>query len=123
MMIDDAARATTTTAAGRGIGSNSIQNLAYANMLEEAGIPNALRNIAPGQIVGNLAARGADLAYGKANTQLANLLSEIVLDPARMAGVMRRTGPYSENALRDMLRLGVQPNALAAPGQINAQKD
>lgn len=40
---------------------------------------------------------------------LSTLLADIVLDPARLADLMRRTGPYSGHGLADILRLQGAP--------------
>lgn len=75
--------------AGRGVGSNTVQNLAYANMANQIGIPNMLRNMAGGQIIGNLAKRAGDVMYGKANRELTNQMAETMLSPQRAAELMQ----------------------------------
>lgn len=75
--------------AGRGVGSNTVQNLAYANMANQVGIPNMLRNMAGGQIIGNLAKRAGDVMYGKANKELTNQMAETMLSPQRAAELMQ----------------------------------
>lgn len=75
--------------AGRGVGSNTVQNLAYANMANQVGIPNMLRNMAGGQIIGNLAKRAGDVMYGKANRELTNQMAETMLSPQRAAKLMQ----------------------------------
>jgi hypothetical protein len=75
--------------AGRGVGSNTVQNLAYANMANQVGIPNMLRNMAGGQIIGNLAKRAGDVMYGKANRELTNQMAETMLSPQRAAELMQ----------------------------------
>jgi hypothetical protein len=75
--------------AGRGVGSNTMQNLAYANMANQIGIPNMLRNMPGGQIVGGIAKRAGDVVYGKANKEIANQMAETFLSPQRAAELMQ----------------------------------
>jgi hypothetical protein len=75
--------------AGRGVGSNTMQNLAYANMANQVGIPNMLRNMPGGQIVGGIAKRAGDVVYGKANKEIANQMAETFLSPQRAAELMQ----------------------------------
>ncbi len=121
-VLSDLKRANTAQTTGKGIGSNSVQNLAYANMLDQSGVPTFVRDFAPAQVVGNLGGRVADAAYGRSNTQLSNLLAQILSDPAEVARVMRKTGPYANNgnSLAEILRMGAQPSMLSLPRSIDA---
>lgn len=85
---DDLARAEFAQTAGRGVGSNTAQNLAYNNMMNQLGIPTFLRNFAGGEVLGNLGARAGDVVYGKANQEIAGLLANTMLDPAEAARLM-----------------------------------
>ncbi len=104
----DVQRANGAQTVGRGVGSDTVQKLAYTNLLEQAGIPTFLRNSTIGQVAGNLLGRGADVAYGRANRELANKLAEIMMDPAKAAQLMQLVNqPGASNALA---------NALSNPG-------
>lgn len=85
---DDLARAEFAQTAGRGVGSNTAQNLAYSNMMNQLGIPDFLRNFAGGEIIGAIGSRAGDLVYGKANQEIAGLLANTMLDPAEAARLM-----------------------------------
>lgn len=85
---EDLARAEFAQTAGRGVGSNTAQNLAYNNMMNQLGIPTFLRNFAGGEVLGNLGARAGDVVYGKANQEIAGLLANTMLDPAEAARLM-----------------------------------
>jgi len=76
--------------AGRGVGSNTVQNLANSNMVESFGIPTALRNSTVGGVVGGVLSRGGDVVYGKANKQLSQELAEALLDPKKAARIMEK---------------------------------
>ena len=85
---DDLALAEFAQNAGRAVGSNTAQNLAYSNMLNQLGISDLLRNFGGGQAVGKLAAKAGDVIYSKANQEIAGLLANTMLDPAEAARLM-----------------------------------
>jgi len=78
--------------AGRGVGSNTMQNLAYNNMLQEVNLPNLLRRRGMAETAGNIAARVKDVAYGGANKQLTSEMAEALLDPRKAAALMKLAG-------------------------------
>lgn len=118
----DARRANAAQNAGRGAGSDTVQKLAYTNLLEQAGVPTFLRDLAPAQVVGNITARGADMAYGRANRELGNRLAEVMLDPAAAAQLMRQATPAERNALMRLVSRGASGLSLSAPASANGQK-
>ena len=81
--------------AGRGVGSNTMQNLAYANMANQTGIPNMLRNMPGGQVLGSLAKKAGNTIYGNANKEITNKMAETMLSPQRAAELMQM--PESAN--------------------------
>lgn len=85
---DDLARAEFAQNAGRGVGSNTAQNLAYSNMLNQVGIPDFMRSFSGGEALGKLASRAGDVVYGKANQEIAGLLANTMLDPGEAARLM-----------------------------------
>jgi hypothetical protein len=117
--------------AGRGAGSDTVQKLAYTNLLDQAGVPSFLRDLSVAQIPGNLLSRGADVAYARQNRELAERLAQVMLDPEMAAEFMRRATPKQRQAMQSLLggRLGLlgQPisdvpysGLLAAPITANA---
>jgi len=78
--------------AGRGVGSNTMQNLAYNNMLQEVNLPNLLRRRGMAETAGNIAARVKDVAYGSMNKRLTNEMAEAMLDPRKAAALMKLAG-------------------------------
>lgn len=118
---DDLANSVYQQTAGRGVGSDTVQKLAYSNMLAEAGVPNWLRNLAPLQVVGNIAARGADAAYGRANRELSNRLAESLLDPQTAAQLLQASLGNQNRLL--MLSRGGAAAGLPLPGFVNANKE
>jgi hypothetical protein len=109
--------------AGRGVGSNTVQNLAYTNMLDKAGIPSMLRNFGPAGVVGNVLGRAGDLAYKKANTEMSQKLAMALLDPQEAASLMESgmVTPQMQ-ALADALRRGGASLGAASPYLLNATK-
>lgn len=83
----DLARADFAANAGRA-GSDSVQKLAYSNLIDQAGIPGWLRSLSVAQLGGNLLGRGADAVYGRANAEMAKKLAESGLNPQEVARVM-----------------------------------
>jgi hypothetical protein len=84
----DLARSQFAENAGRGIGSDTIQKLAYGNMLNQINLPNLLRRRGLAETAGNLMARASDVVYGKANKELANQFAETLLNPQQAASYM-----------------------------------
>lgn len=80
-ILADVQRSNAADTAGRGVGSDTVQKLAYSNILDQSGVPTLLRQFAPAQVIGNVAARGADAAYGRANRELTNQLATTMLSP------------------------------------------
>lgn len=90
---EDLARSVTARNIGGTRGSDTVQNLAYNNILDRAGVPTFLRELGPMQIAGNVMARGADAVYGRANKDIAHQLAMTMLNPQEAGRVMQQTGP------------------------------
>lgn len=84
----DLARSQFAENAGRGVGSDTIQKLAYGNMLNQINLPNLLRRRGLAETAGNLLARASDVVYGKANKELANQFAQTLLNPQQAASYM-----------------------------------
>ena len=119
---DDLGRAQFAQNSGRGVGSDTVQKLAYSNMLNQAGVPTFLRNFAPGQAVGNVLAQGSQALYSRANQRLSEQLALALLDPRQAATLMERANPAARNRLAEALRLIATPATLGLPGVVNAQQ-
>lgn len=118
---DDLARANAAQTAGRGVGSDTVQKLAYSNFLDAAGVPTFVRAFAPAQIAGGVAARGADALYGRANREIANRLAMTMLDPAEAATAMLLSQPR-RNALLDFTRNTLTPLGVSSPALLNSSQ-
>jgi len=102
--------------AGRGVGSNTVQNLAYGNMLDAAGIPTSLRNFGHTGAMGNVMQRAGQVAYKDMNDRLTTELAETMLDPKKAAQLMQaaKTNPKLK-AMIEALRASGAVVGSAAP--------
>jgi hypothetical protein len=105
---------------GRGVGSDTIQKLAYTNLMDQSGVPTFVQNMRPLQVLGNLAARGGDAVYGRANREIAGLLGDVMLDPQRAAQLMLRATPAERSQVLGLLATGAQGGLLSAPASAYA---
>ena len=102
-ILEDVQRSNAAQNTGRGPGSDTVQKLAYSNILERAGLPTMLTDFKPAQAVGNVMLRGADAIYGRANRELGQRLAEVMLDPAQAAAAMAAAKKSGDNKLLAML--------------------
>ena len=119
---EDLARAEFAKNAGRGTGSDTVQKLAYSNILNQAGVPNFMRNLGPAQIVGNLLSRGGDLAYKDANQRLSEQLAKALLDPAETASLMAIKPSQRQEMLVNLLSRGGASAGMMVPALSNSQQ-
>lgn len=95
--------------AGRGVGSDTVQKLAYSNILDQSGIPNFIRSMGPSGVVGNLLQRGGQIAYKDANDLMSERLANALLDPRVTAELMRKgvTNPTVAQIQSAIKKVGV----------------
>jgi hypothetical protein len=111
-IVEDIARTKGVETVGKGVGSDTLQKLAYNNMLNEVGIPNVMRTFAPFGVAGNIMRRGANVLYGDANRQLEQKLAEALMSPAEGLRLMESVGP----------RVASQEGRMMTEKMINAEK-
>lgn len=117
----DLARSKFAAEAGKGVGSDTVQKLAYSNMIQRAGIPTALSN-ATGT---GLISRIGDVAYGRANKEMAQKLAESLLSPEETLRLMRagaipknKIDPKTRNDLARLLTIqGIQNTVQGATNE------
>jgi hypothetical protein len=116
---EDLMRSDFANTAGRGVGSDTMQKLAYNNMLQEVQLPGLLRRRGLAETAGNIAARVKDVAYGAANQRLTTEMAEALLDPRKAAAMMKLAGkkPLEAQATKEQSTLA---KLLFAQGGINA---
>lgn len=119
-ILADLQRSSSTLTAGRGIGSDTAQKLAYANMVDRLGIPSLLSESPKAQVIGNALSRAADAIYARQNRELYDLINRAMQDPTIAAEAMRlaapTAAPASVNALAPYLPMAYRSAPiLAAP--------
>lgn len=119
---DDLMNAEFAKSAGRGVGSDTVQKLAYSNILNQAGVPNFMRNLGPAQIVGNLLSRGGDLAYKDANQKLSEQLARALLNPKDTAALMAIQPSQRAEMLVNLLGRGGASVGMMTPALSNSQQ-
>lgn len=109
--------------AGRGVGSDTVQKLAYQNMLTQSGMPSAVSGLAPVGVIGNLAQKAGQVVYRDANERLQQQLAEALLDPRQTAALME-TGMVTPQmqAMIEGLRRGGASFGAAAPMLVQANQ-
>ena len=95
LIKEDLARSKFAQEAGKGVGSDTVQKLAYSNMMQTAGIPTALTGSAASGVLGNVAARTGDVLYGRANREMAQKLAEALMSPEDTLRLMRVGKPVN----------------------------
>lgn len=109
--------------AGRGVGSDTVQKMAYTNMMAESGLPQAFQNFGPAGIAGNLAQRVGQVAYKDANERMGQELAQALLDPQQAARLMEAgmVTPQMQT-LANSLRRGGTALGASSPGLIQANQ-
>lgn len=120
---DDLARSNFAQNAGRPVGSDTVQKLAFNNILQQSGIPSAVQGFAPAGVVGNVAQRLGQIAYRDNNEAMAQQLARALLDPQSAAQLMEAaaTNP-STAALIQGLRRGGAAIGSSAPALIQSNQ-
>ncbi len=125
-ILEDLQRSSTAQNAGRGAGSDTVQKLAYSDLMKQAGaVPgaSAVAKAATGiPVLGRLADPIKD-AYANAGDELSSRLAQTMMSPADAAAAMRAAAVGDEpNPLLQLLTpyllrtSGVAPAALALQG-------
>lgn len=94
---EDLMRVEFAATAGKDRGSDTMQKLAYNNMLQQINLPTLLRRHGLSATLGNIAARASDVAYGGANKMLTNQMAEALLNPRKAAALMKMAGKEAES--------------------------
>ena len=89
----DLARTTNAQNLGRGVGSNTAQNLAMSNLLEQAGVPMGILNV---PVLGSALALPGKVAPSE--DAIRGLLAEAMLNPKLAATLMQRAEDAGKSA-------------------------
>lgn len=120
---EDLARANFANTAGKGVGSDTFQKLAYSNLMEQSGLPKMVGAIPGMGSLGGIVQRVADAGYGRANKEMSSKLAQALLNPQDAASMLE-AGVVSPQMqmLVDSLRRGGAGMGAATPALLNAQK-
>lgn len=121
---DDLLRSDFAQTAGRGVGSDTVQKMAFNNMMAQSGLPSALQNFPALGVVGNLGQRFGQVVYRDANERMAQQLAQALLDPQQAAQLMEAgmVTPQMQ-ALVNGLRRGGAALGASTPGLIQANQE
>lgn len=110
--------------AGRGVGSDTVQKMAFNNMMAQSGLPNALQSFGPAGVVGNLAQRAGNIVYKDANERMAQELAQALLDPQQAAKLLESgmVTPQMQALVNGLRRGGVAIGS-SVPGIIQANQE
>lgn len=109
---DDLARTAIASDLGRGVGSNTFQNIAQENLFQSAGIQGLPQLLSRPVQLTNYLMRGV---YGSANREMRDKLSDVLLDPQATAAAMTASRPGTLQELAARLSQGRGPVAASAP--------
>lgn len=120
---EDLARQNFAQTAGRGVGSDTVQKLAFSNMMDQSGLPQMVRGFGPAGVVGNLAQRAGQVVYKDANERMSADLAQALLNPKAAARLMEagRIDPKTI-AMIEALKRGGTALSVSAPGMIQANQ-
>lgn len=119
----DLQRAQFAQNAGRGVGSDTVQKLAYSNFIDEAGVPTWIRRFAPTNAIGNIIGRIGDAGYGRANQELAAMLGETLLDPAITADLLERGMLGNAPGIGNLISRGGSSLGMMTPALLGGMRE
>jgi hypothetical protein len=110
----DLARSATRDTLGKGVGSNTFQNLAQENLMQQAGVKNMPQLLSRPVQMTNYILRAV---YGGANEEMKNARAKALLNPQETAKMMEGAVPSTTSkALAEILRGGERYLPAAAAG-------
>lgn len=121
-IVKDSQMKAAAETAGRGVGSDTVQKMAMSNLVNEAGLPTWIGNLAPLRPAAGILKTVGDLVYSKNDESMRNLLADVLKDPEAAAKAMDKAG-VSPSRIAEILKLGAQAPVMAVPSIANAQKE
>jgi hypothetical protein len=91
-VVSDSQMKAAAETAGRGVGSDTVQKMAMSNLIDQAGLPSWIGALAPLRSVGGMARTAGDFLMTKNDETMRHLLADVLKDPARAAGAMKKAG-------------------------------
>lgn len=121
---DDLLRADFAQTAGRGVGSDTVQKLAYSNLMNSSGIPSWLAAAPRALGIGGISQRVGDVAYKSANEEMRAKLAQALLNPQDTAAMLEAgmVTPEMQRLIQGLSRGGAAIGA-ASPYLLNTTKE
>jgi len=121
---DDLLRADFAQTAGKGVGSDTVQKLAYSNLLNQSGLPSMVTAFPRSIGVGGVLQRLGDVGYKSANEEMKAKLAQALLNPQSAADLMEAgvVTPQMQMLIEGLRRGGAAVGA-SAPYMLNATKE
>lgn len=123
-VVKDSQMKAAAETAGKGVGSDTVQKMAMSNLVNEAGLPTWIGNLAlaPLRPAAGILKTAGDMLYSKNDETMRTLLADVLKDPAAAADAMKKAG-ITPSRLAEALKLGAQAPVMAVPSIANAQKE
>lgn len=121
-LLLDVQRANAAQNAGRGVGSDTVQKLAYNGLMDQAGLAGTrtgLRVLSGVPVIGRIGSAAGE-AYDRASVDLNRRLAEVMLDPAQASRLMTQATPRELNQLLRLVQRGSSALAISAPAAAHA---
>jgi hypothetical protein len=85
---EDLARANAANTGGRGVGSDTVQKLAFTNLMQQSGLPGWVTGLGARAGIGGIAQKIGQVAYRDANQEMSARLAQALLDPQSSSALM-----------------------------------
>lgn len=110
--------------AGKGGGSDTVQKLAFTNLMQQSGLPNWVQALGGRTGIGGLAQKTGQVIYRDANAEMSRKLAEALLNPQSAAQLMEAgmVNPQVQMLLEGTRRGGAALG-VASPYLLNTTKE
>lgn len=108
-------------AAGKGVGSDTVQKIAMSHLSAEAGVPNWLSGVAGVIPGGGMLRNAAGLLYGLADAPIQRKAAQMLINPQDAAAALGKYGLLGQQT-PSLLTQGAQGLMFSAPLMLNASQ-
>lgn len=107
---DDAQSIAAGQAAGRGVGSDTVQKMAMSNLIDQAGLPSWIGALAPLRPLGGWVQTAGNMLYKSNDEKMRHLLADVLKDPARAAEAMKKADVTPSQYAEYLRKVGAVSN-------------